>query len=107
MAGLTDISRRYAWLKRSLKTFDENHAVLFPEHWKVADALSWQFCQDTKRDLAEVIMKSERDGSFDTRIMLGAIQTTTEFEAKLDHRFIQQVLRNLNLDLRRRSNDSA
>lgn len=91
VAGLADISRRYAWLKRNLKTFDEQHAALFPEHWKVSENLSWQFCQETKRDLAEVIIKSERDGSFDTRTMLAAIQTTTEFESKLEFRFITQV----------------
>jgi hypothetical protein len=88
VAGLADISRRFAWMKRMLKTFDENHAVLFPEYWKMAELLSWQFCQETKRDLAEVIMKSERDGSFETRHMLVAIQTTFEFEEKLELRFV-------------------
>jgi hypothetical protein len=91
VAGLADISRRYAWMKRNLKTFDEQHAVLFPEHWKVAEFFSWHFCMETKKDLAEVIMKSERDGSFDTRTMLAAIQTTAEFESKLEFRFITQV----------------
>ncbi|KAJ3363776.1 Vacuolar protein sorting-associated protein 53 [Kappamyces sp. JEL0680] len=88
VAGLPDISRRYAWMKRMLKTYDESHAVLFPEHWKMAETLCWQFCQETKRDLAEVIIKSERDSSFDTRTMLAAIQTTVEFEEKLEFRFI-------------------
>ena len=91
VAGLADISRRFAWMKRLLKTHDENHQNVFPEHWKMAETVSWQFCQETKRDLAEVIIKSERDGSFDTRTMLSAIQSTVEFESKLEFRFITQV----------------
>lgn len=91
VSGLADISRRFAWLKRMLKTFDDTHAAIFPPHWTMADALSWQFCQETKRDLAEVIIRSERDGSFDTRVMLAAIQSTIEFEGKLELRFVLQV----------------
>lgn len=88
VAGLADISRRFAWLKRMLKIYDDNHSVIFPENWRMAELLTWQYCQETKRDLAEVILKSERDGTFDTRVLLSAIQSTIDLEWKLDQRFV-------------------
>ncbi|KAJ3271836.1 Vacuolar protein sorting-associated protein 53 [Terramyces sp. JEL0728] len=87
LAGLSDVSRRYSWLKRFLKTFDEQHAQLFPEPWKVDDAVTLQFCLETKKDLAAIMTKSEHDSTFDTMAMLQAIHTTVDFEGKLDMRF--------------------
>ncbi|KAJ3069494.1 Vacuolar protein sorting-associated protein 53 [Quaeritorhiza haematococci] len=40
VAGLDNVSRRFAWLKRLLKTFDEEHAAAFPATWRVAEVLS-------------------------------------------------------------------
>ncbi|KAI8819643.1 Vps53-like protein [Fimicolochytrium jonesii] len=84
VAGLGDVSRRYAWLKRLLKTFDEEHAVIFPPEWKVAEVLCESFCQDTRRDLGEVLAKA--DQTMDVKLMLAALQTTIDFEGKLDKR---------------------
>ncbi|TPX58681.1 hypothetical protein PhCBS80983_g02968 [Powellomyces hirtus] len=85
VAGLGDVSRRYAWLKRLLKTYDEEHAVIFPPEWKVAEMLCDAFCQDTRRDLSDALVKA--DHSMDVKLMLQALQTTMDFEGKLDKRF--------------------
>lgn len=92
VAGLSDITRRYSWLKRSLKSYDEQHADLFPLHWKLDSSLCVQFCQETKRDLIDVIIASERDGTFDTMLMLQAIHSTVEFESKLRKRFSPKLV---------------
>ncbi|KAI8920106.1 Vps53-like protein [Powellomyces hirtus] len=85
VAGLGDVSRRYAWLKRLLKTYDEEHAVIFPPEWKVAEMLCDAFCQDTRRDLSDALVKA--DHSMDVKLMLQALQITMDFEGKLDKRF--------------------
>ncbi|KAJ3257796.1 Vacuolar protein sorting-associated protein 53 [Boothiomyces macroporosus] len=87
LAGLADVSRRYSWLKRFLKTFDEQHAILFPEHWKVDDAVTLQFCLETRKDFSDIMTKAEHDNTFDTVAMLQALHTSSDFEGKLDLRF--------------------
>ncbi|KAH6562867.1 hypothetical protein BASA61_002999 [Batrachochytrium salamandrivorans] len=90
VAGLVDISRRYAWLKRALKTHDEQHSALFLAEWRVAECFTIKFCRDTCKYLSEVLAKSEKDNTIDTVVMLQAINTTLEFEGKVDRRFTQR-----------------
>ncbi|RKO86131.1 Vps53-like protein, partial [Blyttiomyces helicus] len=47
VAGIDNVSRRFAWLKRLLKTFDEEHATVFPAPWRVAESLCEKFASDT------------------------------------------------------------
>jgi vacuolar protein sorting-associated protein 53 len=46
--GLDNSSRRYAWLRRILGTYDEEHAQIFPLHWRVNEALCKAFCDTTR-----------------------------------------------------------
>ena len=46
--GLDNISRRYAWLRRILGVYDEDHAPIFPVHWKINEALCKAFCDSTR-----------------------------------------------------------
>jgi hypothetical protein len=46
--GLDNISRRYAWLRRILGGYDEDHAAVFPVHWKVNEVLCRAFCDTTR-----------------------------------------------------------
>jgi hypothetical protein len=48
VSGLSDINRRYSWLKRALKTFDDEHNMVFPPVWDVAQYLCERFCLETK-----------------------------------------------------------
>eukprot|EP00842_Homolaphlyctis_polyrhiza_P004929 jgi/Hompol1/5437/HPOL_004467-RA len=57
-----------------------------PEVAGLAD-VSRRFCEDTRKDLGEVLAKTDKDNTLDTVVMLQAIQATMEFEAKLDKRF--------------------
>jgi hypothetical protein len=82
---LDAISRRFAWLKRLLKTFDEEHASVFPNHWRMAEHLCERFCIDTRKDLSDACSKS--DAAMDVKVLIQAIQATIEFEEKLEKRF--------------------
>ena len=46
--GLDNISRRYAWLRRILGVYDEDHAAIFPVYWKVNEVLCKAFCDTTR-----------------------------------------------------------
>ena len=48
VSGLDAIARRFAWLKRLLKAFDEEHTGVFPSHWKMAEHLCEKFCLETR-----------------------------------------------------------
>ncbi|KAJ3235185.1 Vacuolar protein sorting-associated protein 53 [Chytriomyces hyalinus] len=92
IASLDAVGRRYAWLKRLLKTHDEEHAAVFPEHWAVAEYLCERFCADTKKDISDVLIQTE--SSIDVKVMLGAIQQTIEFEGKVAGRFAPKAYDN-------------
>ncbi|KAJ1340137.1 hypothetical protein BSLG_005224 [Batrachochytrium salamandrivorans] len=75
---------------RALKTHDEQHSALFLAEWRVAECFTIKFCRDTCKYLSEVLAKSEKDNTIDTVVMLQAINTTLEFEGKVDRRFTQR-----------------
>jgi hypothetical protein len=86
VAGLADISRRFSWLKRLLKSFDELYKPLFPSGWNIAECITLKFCEETKIDLAGILVRDEHDAIFDTKTMLAALEMTTDFEGKINMR---------------------
>lgn len=81
-ASLDNISRRYAWLKRIYKNYDEEHSAIFPESWKVLEHLVKSSCDTTREDLNTVLQKSTPD----IKILLQALQETIDFEKYLAER---------------------
>ncbi|KAI4117668.1 MAG: hypothetical protein LQ345_002145 [Seirophora villosa] len=88
--SLDNISRRYAWFRRMLKTYDDEHAVMFPVHWRMNEMLANAFCEGTREDFRNILSKSVRraDGhSLDVDLLLSCLQETLEFEHTLERRF--------------------
>lgn len=88
--SLDNISRRYAWFSRMLKTYDHEHSTLFPAHWRVNEMLANAFCQSTRDDFKAILQRSARreDGqSFDVGLLLSCLQETLDFEHGLEKRF--------------------
>ncbi|KAL7269840.1 Vacuolar protein sorting-associated protein 53 [Rhizina undulata] len=88
--SLDNIARRYAWLKRLLKTYDEEHAGILPGHWKVGEVVARTFCDGTREDFKGILAKSMRkEGgrSLDVNLLLGCLQETLEFEGYLERKF--------------------
>ncbi|EPS45831.1 hypothetical protein H072_238 [Dactylellina haptotyla CBS 200.50] len=88
--SLDNISRRYAWLKRILKTYDEEHIYIFPSFWRVGEILARTFCDNTREDFKGVLVKAMRmDGgkSLDVNLLLNCLQETLDFEQYLEKRF--------------------
>lgn len=86
--SLDNITRRYAWLKRILKTYDEEHAQIFPPSWKVNEILTHTFCDNTKEDFKGILARSTRSTQrLDVNLLLSCLQETLDLEQWLDKKF--------------------
>ncbi|KAL8846343.1 MAG: hypothetical protein Q9221_008560 [Calogaya cf. arnoldii] len=88
--SLDNISRRYAWFRRMLKTYDDEHALMFPAHWRMNEMLANAFCEGTRDDFKGILSRSIRrdDGlSLDVDLLLSCLQETLDFEHSLERRF--------------------
>ncbi|KAI8868059.1 hypothetical protein GQ42DRAFT_102591, partial [Ramicandelaber brevisporus] len=84
VAGLDNVARRYAWLRRMLQTYTDKHADIFPKDWEVAKQLSIRFADITRKQLASILSKSN---PVDVDALVKAILTTLVFEEQLAKRF--------------------
>lgn len=88
--SLDNIGRRYSWFKRMMKTHEEEHAAIFPPHWRVNEALATAFCDGTRDDFRGILERSTRrvDGNkLDVNLLLSCLQETLDFEQALERRF--------------------
>ncbi|CAG9955094.1 unnamed protein product [Clonostachys rosea f. rosea IK726] len=88
--SLDNIGRRYSWFKRLMKTHDDEHASIFPPHWKANELLATAFCEGTREDFKGILERSMRrtDGQkIDVNLLLSCLQETLNFEQNLEKRF--------------------
>ncbi|KIV99490.1 uncharacterized protein PV09_08796 [Verruconis gallopava] len=87
--SLDNIARRYSWFNRMLKTYDQEHASIFPSHWRVGERLAIAFCEGTRDDFKMILQRSMRgDGkTLDVNLLLSCLQETLNFEHNLEKHF--------------------
>ena len=88
--SLDNISRRYSWFKRMLKSYEDSHAAIFPAYWRVDEILANTFCEGTRDDFRGILSKSVRRGEgqpLDVNLLLTCLQETLDFEHGLERRF--------------------
>ncbi|GAA5817199.1 hypothetical protein MFLAVUS_010742 [Mucor flavus] len=90
VSQLDNISRRYAFLKRILKTCDDEHVDIFPTTWAVSGRICEKFCDYTRSDL-DLVMKNNAP---DVKDLLKALQLTIEFEGQLTKRYEKHIKEN-------------
>ena len=92
--SLENLSRRYSWLKRVLKSYDDYHAAIFPFLWHVDEALANAFCETTRDDFKSILGRSVAKGTnkstLDVNLLLSCLQETLEFEQSLEKKFINE-----------------
>ncbi|KAH9622612.1 hypothetical protein KSS87_002661 [Heliosperma pusillum] len=90
LAKLDKTERRYAWIKRRLRTNDEIWKI-FPSSWRVPYLLCIQFCKLTRTQLEDILgyMKEKPD----VGTLLMALQRTLEFEEELAEKFGGSTIR--------------
>lgn len=77
-----------------LKTYDDEHAVIFPTSWKVDEVLANSFCEGTRDDFKGMLSRSMRRinvQGLDVDLLLSCLQQTLDFEQYLEHRFTADV----------------
>ena len=47
-AWLDKVDRRYAWLRRTLVTYEEECQSIFPAEWAIPERVTIQFCNTTR-----------------------------------------------------------
>ncbi|KAL6704743.1 Vacuolar protein sorting-associated protein 53 [Coniothyrium glycines] len=88
--SLDNISRRYSWFSRMMKTYDVEHASIFPTYWRVNEMLANSFCEGTREDFKAILQRSMRRGdgqTLDVDLLLSCLQETLNFEHNLERRF--------------------
>ncbi|XP_016412513.1 vacuolar protein sorting-associated protein 53 homolog isoform X1 [Sinocyclocheilus rhinocerous] len=85
VAWLDKIDRRYAWIKRQLVDYEEKYGRMFPEEWCMTERISVEFCHITRTELAKLMRTRARE--IEVKLLLFAIQRTTNFEGLLAKRF--------------------
>ncbi|XP_009628653.1 vacuolar protein sorting-associated protein 53 A isoform X2 [Nicotiana tomentosiformis] len=84
LAKLDKTERRYAWIKRRLRTNEEIWKI-FPRSWHVDYLLCIQFCKLTRSQLVEILVSMKEKPDVATLLM--ALQRTLEFEEELAEKF--------------------
>ncbi|PHH83453.1 hypothetical protein CDD82_769 [Ophiocordyceps australis] len=88
--SLDNIGRRYSWFKRMMKTHEDEHANIFPPHWRVNELLAKAFCEGTRDDFVGILERSMRrvEGArVDVNLLLSCLKETLDFEHGLEKRF--------------------
>lgn len=84
LAKLDKTERRYAWIKRRMRTNEEIWKV-FPTSWLVPYRLCIQFCKLTRKQLEDILENLKEKP--DVATLLLALQRTLEFEDELAEKF--------------------
>jgi len=50
-----NIRRRFSWLKRTLKEYNEKYESIFPYHWHMKHMIAMEFCRQTKLHIDEIL----------------------------------------------------
>ncbi|XP_062229042.1 vacuolar protein sorting-associated protein 53 A-like isoform X2 [Phragmites australis] len=84
LAKLDKTERRYAWIKRRLRS-NEDTWKIFPPSWHVDYLLCIQFCKITRAQLVDILNNLKEKP--DVATLLLAFQRTLEFEEELAEKF--------------------
>ncbi|XP_073171677.1 vacuolar protein sorting-associated protein 53 homolog isoform X3 [Lepidochelys kempii] len=85
VAWLDKIDRRYAWIKRQLMDYEEKYGRMFPQEWCMTERIAVQFCHVTRTELAKIMRTRAKE--IEVKLLLFAIQRTTNFEGLMAKRF--------------------
>ncbi|CAL9218405.1 unnamed protein product [Arabidopsis halleri] len=84
LAKLDKTERRYAWIKRRIRTNEEIWKI-FPASWHVPYRLCIQFCKQTRKQVESILVNMKEKPV--VAILLLALQRTVEFEKELEKKF--------------------
>jgi vacuolar protein sorting-associated protein 53 len=80
-SSLENTEKRYGWLWRNLKEFDNKYGKIFPEYWGMHCHLIYEFCGITRIQITEMLEK--RALSSNVAVLMKALESTLKFEIKI------------------------
>lgn len=95
ISWLDKIDKRYAWIKRHLLDFEEKYGSVFPDNWEVSERIVVEFCNITRSELSKIMAR--RRTEIDVKLLLYAINKTSQFEDLLGKRFSGCTLSETNI----------
>ncbi|KAH1231670.1 Vacuolar protein sorting-associated protein 53 A [Glycine max] len=84
LAKLDKTERRYAWIKRRMRSNEEIWKI-FPSSWHVSYRLCILFCKKTRKQLEDILGNLKEKPDVGTLLL--ALQRTLEFEDELAEKF--------------------
>ncbi|SCV05514.1 LANO_0H09164g1_1 [Lachancea nothofagi CBS 11611] len=88
--SLENLSRRYAYFKKVLNSFNSDFSQFFPKSWDIPIKLTSRFYATTRKDL-EILLKRELKDQPSIDLFMGSLQTTLEFEKYMDVKFANRL----------------
>lgn len=87
---LDNVSRRFAWFRRVLTTYEEEHSSVYPESWKVGQHLCAKFSELTRDDLVGVLQKAAP--TLTVTLLLESLQHVLDFESFMSKKYKLPVM---------------
>jgi hypothetical protein len=82
-----DTERRFEWLKRILKEYNQIYDNIFPPSWGLKSQLCFDFCRLTKVHINEILMMNLEDSSnkrkIEVDVLVRVLHNTINFENNL------------------------
>ncbi|KZV93409.1 hypothetical protein EXIGLDRAFT_612935 [Exidia glandulosa HHB12029] len=91
---LDNVSRRFAWFRRVLTTYEEEHASVYPESWDIGQHLCAKFSELTRDDIVGVLQKAAPN--LTVTLLLESLQHVLDFEGFVSKKYkvpLMDVLR--------------
>ncbi|KAK0526561.1 Vacuolar protein sorting-associated protein 53 [Tilletia horrida] len=82
---LDNVARRFAWFRRVLKGYEDEHREAFLAQWGAERALVRRWAEMTREDLRSVLIRDQ--GKLQVSVLLEALEATLEFQAQLAKKF--------------------
>eukprot|EP00392_Amoebophrya_sp_AT5.2_P001339 g1341.t1 len=86
-SALEHVERRYAWLRRTLKEFDDKYLEFFPSEWRVPCSLTEHFCHITRQHLVEVLGATHH--KTDPELLVRVLRKSIDFENDMARKFAE------------------
>ncbi|KAL9644230.1 hypothetical protein ABK040_005691 [Willaertia magna] len=82
---LDNIDKRYKWIKKQLKFYEERYSEIFPDYWSVRQEITVEFCLMTRRSIEQMLQKDK--DRISGKVLYKVILSTLKFEREMQERF--------------------
>jgi len=91
--------RRFEWLKRILKDYNDKYDCIFPQSWGIKAQISQEFCRITKLHINEMLDDNNQNSRIDVDVLVRVLNNTINFENNL-HTYLVNEFEGFNQNLK-------